>query len=463
MSNFELKTEFTLQGDQPVAIERLVDGIQAGLPAQTLLGVTGSGKTFTMANVVQRLQRPTLVISHNKVLAAQLYREFKDLFPNNAVEFFVSYYDYYQPEAYIAASDTFIEKDSSINEELDKLRLSATRSLVERRDVLIVASVSCIYGIGNPQEYKKFVTLVERGASVDRDSVLRQLIASQYSRNDIDFHRGTFRVRGDIVDVYPAYEDMAAIRIEWFGDEIEAINEIDPLTGQKRRGLQRAVFFPSSHYVTAPETLQQAMFSISAELEERVHEFESQNKLVEAQRLRGRTKYDMEMMAEMGSCPGIENYSRHLDGRAPGSRPNTLLDYFPEDFLLIVDESHVTIPQFRAMYNADRSRKGVLIEHGFRLPSAADNRPLKFEEFLDKIGQTVYVSATPQDWELEQSAGVVVEQVIRPTGLIDPEIEVRPASDQVENLLGEIRDRIERGDRVLVTTLTKRMAEDLTE
>ncbi len=463
MTGFKIKSDYEVKGDQPRAIEQLAAGVNAGLPHQVLLGVTGSGKTFTMANVVERVQKPTLVLSHNKILAAQLYREFKELFPENAVEFFVSYYDYYQPEAYIPNTDTYIEKDSSINEELDKLRLSATRSLVERRDVLIVSSVSCIYGIGSPDEYRRFVALVERGRQVDRDEILRQLVAGQYRRTDIDFHRGTFRVRGDVIDVYPAYEDKAAIRIEMFGDEVEAIWEIDALTGKRLRGLQRAAIWPTSHYVTSEGRLKEALRSISIELEERLGELEAQNKLVEAQRLRGRTRYDMEMMAEMGMCQGIENYSRHLDGRRAGEPPSTLLDFFPDDFLMMIDESHVSIPQLRAMYHGDRSRKETLVEYGFRLPSALDNRPLKFEEFQQRVGQVIYVSATPAEYELNASAGVVAEQVIRPTGLMDPEIEVRPAGDQVEDLLGEIRARAERGERVLVTTLTKRMAEDLSE
>jgi excinuclease ABC subunit B len=463
MPPFKLHTDFTLQGDQPKAIDALAAGLGAGLPHQVLLGVTGSGKTFTMANVVERVQRPTLVLTHNKVLAAQLYREFKDLFPENAVEFFVSYYDYYQPEAYIPSSDTYIEKDSSINEELDKLRLSATRSLIERRDVLIVASVSCIYGIGAPAEYAKFVTYIERGQTVNRDALLRQLVASQHRRNDLDFHRGTFRVRGDVIDIYPAYEDKTALRVELFGNEVEAIHEIDPLTGKRKRGLQRAAVFPTSHYVTSRPRLEEALRDIAVELEARVTELEAANKLVEAQRLRGRSKYDMEMMHEMGTCSGIENYSRHLDGRKPGSPPSTLLDFFPEDYLLFIDESHVSVPQVRAMYNGDRSRKSVLVDFGFRLPSALDNRPLTFEEFRARQTQTVYVSATPSEWELEQAQGIVVEQVLRPTGLMDPAIEVRPAGNQVEDLLGEIREEATAGRRVLITTLTKRMAEDLSE
>jgi excinuclease ABC subunit B len=463
MNEFRIQSAFMVSGDQPKAIDQLARGLEAGIDQQVLLGVTGSGKTFTMANVIEQLNRPALVLSHNKVLAAQLYREFKELFPSNRVEFFVSYYDYYQPEAYIASTDTFIEKDASINDELDKLRLSATRSLVERRDVIIVSSVSCIYGVGSPVEYQESITYVERGLVVERDEVLRQLVASQYHRNDHDFHRGTFRVRGDIVDVYPAYEDKSALRVEWFGDEIEAIHEFDPLTGKKRKGLQRAAIFPTSFYVTSRPRLEAAMREIRVELEQHVGEQEALQKLVEAQRLRGRVQYDLEMMSEMGTCAGIENYSRHLDGRKPGDPPSTLLDYFPDDFLVFIDESHVTIPQLRAMYKADRSRKLNLVEHGFRLPSALDNRPLKFDEFMAKRGQLVYVSATPSDWELEASEGIVAEQLIRPTGLVDPPIEVRPAGDQVDDLLGEIRERVSRSERVLVTTLTKRMAEDLAE
>jgi excinuclease ABC subunit B len=463
MPPFKIHSPFTLQGDQPKAIEQLVAGLNAGLRDQVLLGVTGSGKTFTMANVVERMQRPALVLSHNKILAAQLYREFKDLFPENAVEYFVSYYDYYQPEAYIPRSDTYIEKDSSINDELDKLRLSATRSLLERRDVLIVASVSCIYGIGSPEEYRRLVTYVEQGREVERDAVLRTLVEGQYTRSDVDFHRGTFRVRGDVVDVYPAYLDKTAIRIEFFGDTVVAIHEIAPLPGPRRRGMQRAAIFPTSHYVTTAPRMAEALRSIAVELEERVAELEAANKLVEAQRLRSRTRYDMETMAELGACPGIENYSRHIDGRRPGEPPHTLLDFFPDDYLLFIDESHVSTPQLRAMYNGDRSRKSVLVDFGFRLPSALDNRPLKFEEFDARVGQTIYVSATPADWELERSGGVVAEQIIRPTGLMDPEIVVRPAANQVEDLLNEIREHTARNERTLVTTLTKRMAEDLTE
>jgi excinuclease ABC subunit B len=463
MPPFQIVSDYKLQGDQPQAIDRLASGIEAGLSHQCLLGITGSGKTFTVANVIERTQRPALVLAHNKILAAQLYREFRELFPNNAVEYFVSYYDYYQPEAYIPRSDTYIEKDSSINDELDKMRLSTSKSVVTRRDVIVVCSVSCIYGIGSVKDFKNMVTVAEVGRRVERDDILRGLVRAQYVRSDIDFHRGTFRVRGDVVDVYPAYEDKSAIRIEFFGDEIEAIHEIDPLSGKKRRGLQREVFYPSAFYATPEDRLKAGLASISIELEERLTELRARNRLVEAQRLEGRTKYDMEMMAEMGNCPGIENYSRHLDGRKPGDPPHTILEYFPEDFLMFIDESHVTIPQVRAMYKGDRSRKATLVEHGFRLPSALDNRPLQFEEFERMLNQVVFVSATPAEWELQRSGGVVAEQIIRPTGLMDPEIEVRPATDQVEDLLAEIRKRAAAGERTLVTTLTKRMSEDLTE
>ena len=463
MNEFKIRSNYQISGEQPKAIDLLVRGLQAGVDRQVLMGVTGSGKTFTMANVMERSHRPALVLSHNKVLAAQLYREFKELFPDNRVEYFVSYYDYYQPEAYIASTDTFIEKDASVNDELDKLRLSATRSLIERRDVIIVSSVSCIYGVGSPAEYQESTTFVERGLIVERDEVLRQLVSGQYARNDHDFHRGTFRVRGDVVDVYPAYEEKSALRIEWFGDEIEAIHEFAPLPGRRGKGLHRAAVFPTSFYVTSPQRLESAMRAIRIELEERVCELEATQKLVEAQRLRSRVQYDLEMMSEMGTCTGIENYSRHLDGRQPGEPPNTLLDYFNDDFIVFIDECHVTIPQVRGMYKADRSRKLNLVEHGFRLPSALDNRPLKFDEFEANRGQVVYVSATPGEWEMQQSGGIVAEQLIRPTGLLDPVIEVRGAVEQVDDLLGEIRKRVTREERVLVTTLTKRMAEDLTE
>ena len=404
MPPFQIVSDYKLQGDQPQAIDRLASGIEAGLSHQCLLGITGSGKTFTVANVIERTQRPALVLAHNKILAAQLYREFRELFPNNAVEYFVSYYDYYQPEAYIPRSDTYIEKDSSINDELDKMRLSTSKSVVTRRDVIVVCSVSCIYGIGSVKDFKNMVTVAEVGRRVERDDILRGLVRAQYVRSDIDFHRGTFRVRGDVVDVYPAYEDKSAIRIEFFGDEIEAIHEIDPLSGKKRRGLQREVFYPSAFYATPEDRLKAGLASISIELEERLTELRARNRLVEAQRLEGRTKYDMEMMAEMGNCPGIENYSRHLDGRKPGDPPHTILEYFPEDFLMFIDESHVTIPQVRAMYKGDRSRKATLVEHGFRLPSALDNRPLQFEEFERMLNQVVFVSATPAEWSCKEAA-----------------------------------------------------------
>jgi excinuclease ABC subunit B len=463
MPDFELVTEFTPQGDQPQAIDALICGLEKGISHQVLLGVTGSGKTFTMANVIARTNRPTLVLAPNKILAAQLFREFKDLFPNNAVEYFVSYYDYYQPEAYLPVTDTYIEKDSSINDELDKLRLSATKSLLERRDVIIVASISCIYGIGSPEDFRGMVIFLEKGERIKRNDLLRRFVELQYQRNDLDFFRGTFRVRGDIVDVFPAYEARNAIRLEFFGDQIESIWEIDPLLGKKQREMKKAALFPSSHYVLERPKLERAMESIRDELRERLQELKGKNKLLEAQRLEQRTMYDLEMIEEMGYCSGIENYSRHLTGRAPGEPPYTLLDYFPEDYLLFIDECHISIPQARAMYNGDRSRKTVLVDFGFRLPSALDNRPLKFEEFERRMNHVIFVSATPADYEMEKAKGVVVEQVIRPTGLIDPEIMVRPATGQVDDLLGEIRIRVAKGHRVLVTTLTKRMSEELTE
>ncbi len=428
-----------------------------------LLGVTGSGKTFTMANVIERVQRPTLVISHNKTLGAQLYGEFKELFPENAVEFFVSYYDYYQPEAYIPATDTYIEKDTSINDEIDKMRHSATRSLLDRNDVIIVASVSCIYGLGSPEAYHGLLLFLERGGMVPREKILNKLVEIQYERNDIDFHRGTFRVRGDIVEVFPAYEEDRAIRIELFGDEVEAISEIDPLRGKVTQKLDKIAIYPGSHYVTTQERMRNAIENIQIELAERLEELRSQDKLLETQRLEQRTRFDLEMLQELGYCPGIENYSRHLTGRNPGEPPPTLLDYFPRDFLLIIDESHVTIPQLVGMYRGDRSRKETLVEYGFRLPSALDNRPLNFPEFEERIHQVVYVSATPGDYELKKAEGEVVQQVIRPTGLIDPDIVVKRATNQVDDLLEEVRRRVDKGERVLVTTLTKRMAEDLTE
>jgi len=463
MESFELVSPFTPQGDQPEAIERLVSGLERGLRHQVLLGVTGSGKTFTMANVIARANRPALVLAHNKTLAAQLYREFRELFPHNAVEYFVSYYDYYQPEAYIPATDTYIEKDAAINDELDKMRLSATKHLLERRDVVVVSSVSCIYGIGSPSDFHLMVVLIEEGQRLERRDLLRHLVDIQYSRGDHDFHRGTFRARGDLVDIYPAYEEKRALRIELFGGRVESIHEIDALTGARVRRLARVAVYPTSHYVTSRENLDRAVRSIEEELRERLGELRSAGKMLEAQRLEQRTKYDLEMITEMGTCPGIENYSRHLTGRAPGEPPFTLIDYFPKDFLLFVDESHVTLPQVRGMYEGDRSRKMVLVEHGFRLPSALDNRPLKFAEFEQRLNQVIYVSATPAEYELEKSAGVVVEQVVRPTGLIDPPIEIRPATGQVEDAIGEVRACVASGGRVLVTTLTKRMAEDLAE
>ena len=460
---FRLRAPFEPRGDQPRAIEELTHGLDAGVKYQTLLGVTGSGKTLTMANVIARVNRPALVIAPNKTLAAQLYGEFKEFFPDNGVRYFVSYYDYYQPEAYVPSTDTFIEKDSSINDEIDKMRHSATKALLERNDVLIVASVSCIYGLGSPEKYFEMLVFLERGARLDRDKLLRKLIDIQYQRNDVDFHRGTFRVRGDVVEIFPAYEDASALRIEFFGDEIESIAEFDPLRGKTLRGLARVAIYPASHYVTTRDRLDDAVAAIRQELAERLAELRAEGKLLEAQRIEQRTNFDLEMLAEMGFCNGIENYSRHLDGRTPGSPPATLLQYFPKDFVLFVDESHVTIPQIGGMYRGDRSRKSTLVEYGFRLPSALDNRPLNFQEFESFVGQAVYVSATPGDYELQKSGGVVVEQVIRPTGLMDPQIEVRGAREQVDDLLEEIRKRVERSERVLVTTLTKKMAEDLTD
>jgi excinuclease ABC subunit B len=462
MAKFVLKTDFQPQGDQPQAISELTAGIRRGDRHQVLLGVTGSGKTFTMANVVMQVQRPTLVLAPNKTLAAQLYGEFKELFPDNAVEYFVSYYDYYQPEAYVPTTDTFIEKDSSINEEIDKLRHSATRSLLTRRDVLIVASVSCIYGLGSPEAYNGMLIRLEQGMELERNQLLRRLVDVQYSRNDIDFHRGSFRVRGDTVEVFPAYEEKRALRIEFFGDEVEAISEIDPLRGKVIDRLPATAIFPASHYVATRPTLDRAIREIQEELRERIQLLRSENRLVEAQRIEQRTLFDIEMMEEMGFCQGIENYSRCLDGRPAGSSPATLFDYFPEDALIFIDESHVTVPQLGGMYRGDRSRKETLVEYGFRLPSALDNRPLTFDEFNDKKIQTIYASATPGDYELTQSAGVVVEQIVRPTGLVDPPLEVRPARNQVDDLVHEIRQVVAEKGRVLVTTLTKRMAEDLT-
>ncbi|MCD6374485.1 MAG: excinuclease ABC subunit UvrB [Caldisericaceae bacterium] len=459
---FKLVSNYQPQGDQPQAIEQLVQGLQRGEKFQTLLGVTGSGKTYTMANVIAQINKPTLVISHNKTLAAQLYGEFKGFFPENAVEYFISYYDYYQPEAYIPTTDTYIEKDSSINDEIDRLRLKATSSLLARRDVIVVASVSCIYGIGSPADYMSMLVMIRVGDHFDRQSLLMRLVDIQYTRNDFDFQRGTFRIRGDIVDIFPAYEEFA-YRVEFFGNEVDSIKIFDPVSGHAMETVDHVVIFPAKHFVTPEEKLKQAIKNIRLELEERLKELRSQNKLLEAQRLEMRTNFDIEMMEEIGYCSGIENYSRHLSGREPGQPPYTLIDFFPDDFLMIIDESHQTIPQLRAMYNGDRSRKETLVEYGFRLPSALDNRPLKFEEFEQRIKQVIFVSATPSDYELEKSKGVVVEQVIRPTGLVDPEIEVRPVATQIDDLIHEIKERVARKERTLVTTLTKRMAEDLTD
>jgi excinuclease ABC subunit B len=463
MDRFELVCDFTPQGDQPEAIRDLAAGLNEGRPHQVLLGVTGSGKTFTIANVVAQVNRPTLVMAHNKILAAQLYGEFKSLFPNNAVEYFVSYYDYYQPEAYIPSTDTYIEKDSSINDEIDKMRHSATRAVLTRRDCLIVASVSCIYGIGSPEMYKQLRVEIEEGAHLTREAFISGLVAMQYTRNDVDFHRGTFRVRGDIVDVFPAYEADVAVRVEFFGDEIESIVEIDPLRGTVLRRIWHVAIYPGTHYVTTTETMEQALRNIEVELKERLADLNTQKKLLEAQRLDQRTRYDLEMMRELGYCSGIENYSRHLDGRKPGEPPYTLLDYFPDDGLIVIDESHMSVPQIGGMYRGDRSRKDKLVDYGFRLPSALDNRPLMFEEFEKRVGQCIYVSATPAEYELKKSEGLIVEQVVRPTGLTDPDVVVRPATDQVDDLLEELRKCATKGERALVTTLTKRMAEDLTE
>ncbi|MFZ2448532.1 MAG: excinuclease ABC subunit UvrB [Syntrophobacteraceae bacterium] len=463
MKPFVLRSRMEPTGDQPQAIEKLTANIVSGVEEQTLLGVTGSGKTFTMAHVIARLQRPALVMAPNKTLAAQLYGEFKSFFPDNAVEYFVSYYDYYQPEAYVPQTDTYIAKDSSINETIDKMRHSATRSLLERRDVIIVASVSCIYGLGSPENYRELLLQLKTGQTVAREDVLRKLVDIQYERNDYDFHRGVFRVRGDVVEVFPAYEEDRAIRIEFFGDEVDAIKEIDPLTGRALRRLSRTDIYPGTHYVTRPETLEAAIKTIKAELGERLEVFHREGKLLEAQRIEERTRFDLEMLLELGFCHGIENYSRHLDGRKPGTPPFTLLDYFPDDWLLFIDESHITVPQIRGMYNGDRSRKDTLVRYGFRLPSALDNRPLNFDEFERRVKQVVYVSATPGPYELGNTRGRVIEQIIRPTGLVDPMIEIRPADFQVDDLIGEIRKQVGEGHRVLVTTLTKRMAEDLTE
>jgi excinuclease ABC subunit B len=460
---FGLVSDFKPQGDQPQAIEKLSRGVLEGKEHHVLLGVTGSGKTFTMANVIAQVNKPTLVIAPNKTLAAQLYNEFKEFFPHNAVRYFVSYYDYYQPEAYVPSTDTYIEKDASINDEIDKLRHSATKALLERRDVIIVASVSCIYGLGSPEAYFDLMVYLEEGMEIERDRMLRKLVDIHYQRNDFDFHRGTFRVRGDIVEVFPAYEDSSAVRVEFFGDRIEGLLEIDPIRGKVHRRVRKAAIYPASHYVTTEDRMKSAIEGIRSELKGRIEDLRAQNKLLEAQRLEQRTLYDLELLEEMGFCPGIENYSRHLTGRSPGEPPPTLLSYFPDGFLLFIDESHVAVPQIGGMYRGDRSRKETLVEYGFRLPSALDNRPLNFEEFEAMVGQAIYVSATPANYEIEKSQGLVVEQLIRPTGLTDPEVLVRPARTQVDDLLEEIRKRADRNERVLVTTLTKRMAEDLTD
>ena len=459
---FKLHSEYKPTGDQPRAIEYLSKGIEQGKKFQTLLGVTGSGKTFTMANIIQNVQKPTLVLAHNKTLAGQLYSEFKEFFPENHVEYFVSYYDYYQPESYIAQSDTYIEKDASINDEIDKLRHSATASLFETRDVIIVASVSCIYGLGDPIDYENMIVSLRPGMEISRNKIMKKLINMQYSRNEIDFKRGTFRAKGDILEIYPSDKSESAIRAEFWGDEIEKISEINPVTGKSIGIRQHVMIFPNSHYVTSKDKMEKALKTIEEEMNERVAYFKSQNKLIEAQRIQERTNFDMEMMKETGFCQGIENYSRHISGREPGSAPFTLFDYFPDDFLLLIDESHATIPQVRAMYNGDKARKDSLVKYGFRLPSAYDNRPLTFNEFEDRINQVVFVSATPGDYEQEHSKENVVEQIIRPTGLLDPKIEVKPVTNQVDDLIEQIRIRVERKERVLVTTLTKKMAEDLT-
>jgi len=463
VERFELVSEFEPRGDQTEAIAELVEGVQAGAKNQVLLGVTGSGKTFTVAKVIEQLNRPSLVVAPNKTLAAQLYSEFKALFPHNAVEYFVSYYDYYQPEAYLPVTDTYIEKDASINEEIDKMRHSATRSLLERRDVVIVASVSCIYGIGSPDNYRRMLLFLEQGQELGREALLERLVEMQYIRNDYDFYRGTFRVRGDVVDIFPIYENELAVRVEFFGDTVDVISEIDPLRGRSMRDMPKAVLFPASHYVLKRESLDGAIAGIEEELAQQLEHLKAVGNIEALRRLEQRTRYDLEMLREMGYCTGIENYSRHLDGRAPGVPPYTLIDYFPEDYLMFIDESHLTIPQLGGMYHGDRSRKSTLVEYGFRLPSALDNRPLNFEEFEERINRVVYVSATPGDHELKKSGGAFAEQVIRPTGLVDPEIVVEKADHQVEHLQGEIRKTVAQGYRVLVTTLTKRMSEDLTE
>lgn len=462
MNEFKLKAPYKPTGDQPQAIAELVKGFKEGNQCQTLLGVTGSGKTFTMANVIQQLQKPTLVIAHNKTLAAQLYGEFKEMFPDNAVEYFVSYYDYYQPEAYVPSSDTYIAKDSSVNEEIDKLRLSATAALIERRDVIVIASVSCIYGLGEPENFEQMMVSLRPGMEKDRDEVLRQLIDIQYDRNDMDFKRGTFRVRGDTVEIVPADRGDTAIRVEFFGDEIDRISEIDMLTGEVKNTLNHIAIFPASHYVVPKERMEKAIRNIETELEEQVKYFKSEGKLLEAQRIAERTNFDIEMMRETGFCSGIENYSRHLAGLAPGQPPNTLMDYFPDDFIIMIDESHKTVPQIGGMYHGDQSRKRTLVEYGFRLPSALDNRPLSFDEFESKIDQVMFVSATPGKYEEEHEL-LRAEQVIRPTGLLDPEVEVRPVEGQIDDLIGEVNKEIANKHKILITTLTKRMAEDLTD
>ena len=462
MPEFKIHSEYKMTGDQPQAVETLANGIMQGKRAQTLMGVTGSGKTFTMANIIERVQRPTLVISHNKTLAAQLHGEFKEFFPENAVEYFVSYYDYYQPEAYVPSTDTYIEKDSQINDEIDKLRHSATAALAERRDVIIVASVSCIYGLGSPVDYENQVLSLRPGMEKSRQDILRRLVDIQYNRNDMAFERGTFRARGDVIDIYPAGSE-SAVRVELFGDEVESIKEMNPVTGEITGARDHIAIYPASHYVTSPEKMEHALKTIDEELEERVRWFKDRGKLLEAQRIEQRTRYDLEMLREIGTCKGIENYSRHLNGLPAGTRPYTLIDYFPKDFLIMIDESHVMLPQLRAMYEGDRSRKMSLVEYGFRLPSALDNRPLKFDEFNSLVNQILYVSATPAPYEREQSGGISAEQIIRPTGLLDPPIEVHPTQGQIDHLIGEIRKVTDRSERVFVTTLTKKMAESLTD
>lgn len=462
-SLFQITSAFTPKGDQPAAIRKLTDGVNKGRQHQVLLGVTGSGKTFTIAQVIAKLGRPALIMAHNKTLAAQLYGEFKELFPNNAVEFFVSYYDYYQPEAYLPTTDTYIEKDALINDDIDRLRHSATRAVLERRDVIVVASVSCIYGIGSPQDYMDMHLYLEENMQMERDAVLDRLVEIQYVRTDMDFKRGRFRVRGDVVEIYPSFAQDRAIRLEFFGDTLDVISEIDPLSGNRIRKMEKISLFPNSHWLTPRDRLETALKNIEQEMKEQVEKFLQQGKIIEARRIEERTRFDMEMLKEFNYCHGIENYSRHLSGRAAGAPPYTLMHYFPKDFLMVIDESHATVPQIRGMYEGDRSRKRTLIDFGFRLPSALDNRPLKFDEFAEKVGQTIYVSATPAPYEIEKSGSRIIEQIIRPTGLIDPRPSVRPVAGQVQDLLGEIRKRVENNERVLVTTLTKKMAEDLTD